>query len=135
MQIFEQIKSAFEGELYSENGYIWQYEIIKKKDLILMIAFIFEGDHVQLKLTKKYPGLLDDKYPCYFNKLLRRFELVRGLDDSHVWVDYFNIKEDSNVHIEDRKRSYYPIPKTIQKQFYLDHEIIKLIDQLKKKIR
>lgn len=135
MGIFEQIKSAFEGELYSENGYIWQYEIIKKKDLILMIAFIFEGDHVQLKLTKKYPGLLDDKYPCYFNKLLRRFELVRGLDDSHVWVDYFNIKEDSNVHIEDKKKCYYPIPKTILKQFYLDHEIIKLIDHLKKKIR
>ena len=135
MEIFEQVKSAFEGELYSENGNIWQYEIIKKKDLILLIQFIFDGDHVQLKLMKKFPGLLDGKYPCHFNKLLRRFELVKGLDDSHVWVDYFDIKEDSNLHIEDRKRRYYPIPKIIQKQFYIDHEIINLIDQLKKKIR
>jgi len=135
MEIFEQIKSAFEGELYSENGNIWQYEIIKKKDLFLLIQFIFDGDHVQLKLMKKFPRLLDGKYPCHFNNLLRRFELVKGLDDSHVWVDFFDIKEDYNIHIEDRKRRYYPIPKTILKQFYFDYEIIKLIDELKKKIR
>jgi hypothetical protein len=135
MELFEQIKSTFDGELCTDNGYKWQYEITKKKELIFVIAFIFEGDHVELKLVKKYPGLLDGKYPCYLNKLLKRFELVKGLDGSHVWVDYFNMKEDSNVHIEDKKKCYYPIPKTIPKQFYKDAEIIALIDQLKKKIR
>lgn len=135
MEIFEQIKSAFEGKLCSHNNYMWHYEITKKKELYFEITFTFVGEHVELKLEKKYPGLLDGKYPCYFNKLLRRFELVRGLDGSHVWVDYFNIKEDSNVHIEDRRKLYYPIPKTVLKQFYVDAEIITIIDQLKKKIR
>ena len=135
MEIFEKIKCACEGELSIDNGHTWQYEITKKKDLILLISFTFEENHVELKLVKKYPGLLDGKYPCYFNKLLKRFELVSGLDGSHVWVDYFNIKEDSNVFIEDKKKCYYPIPKTILKRFYKDDEIITLIQELKKKIR
>jgi len=109
---------------------IWMWEVLFNQKSKLCAKIEKNGSHVTLAISEEKPGLLQGKYPCIESSLIKRFEQIEGAKKSLLWIDYFDIELDSQTHIEQGSKKFYPKPKYQKKRLYNDEEVVEMIKKL-----